>query len=123
MSIYAPPQGAWTSYTPTITASSGTFTTTSATCFYAQNGKLITYRMDITITTVGTASGSVIATLPVNASTTAGAAGAGREDNISGKALSVKLTAATTISMNNYDNTSPIAAGSICRIFGSYEAA
>jgi hypothetical protein len=58
---------AWTTYTPTITAATGTPTTTSATGRYRQIGKTVIAEMDITITSVGTASGGVRATLPITA--------------------------------------------------------
>lgn len=60
---------AWTTYTPTITAGSGTPTTVSATGRYKQIGKTIFLTVLVTITTVGTASGSVNATLPFTAAT------------------------------------------------------
>lgn len=55
---------AFTSYTPTITAGSGTFTTVSATGKYKRVGKLCFVQQVITITTNGTAGTSLLATLP-----------------------------------------------------------
>jgi hypothetical protein len=55
----------WTSYTPTITAGSGTFTSvTATTCKYKRIGKIVFVIQQINIITNGTAAGSVIATLP-----------------------------------------------------------
>jgi hypothetical protein len=56
---------AWTTYTPTITSGSGTPTTTSASGRYKQIGKTVIVEIIATLTTIGTAAGSVIATLPV----------------------------------------------------------
>jgi hypothetical protein len=57
----------WTSYTPTVTAGSGSFTTVSATGGYKRIGKVCVVRFIITITTNGTAGSSIILTLPFNA--------------------------------------------------------
>jgi hypothetical protein len=54
-------------YTPTITASSGTYTTVSATGQFTVIGREITCSVIITITNNGTAAGSTYATLPVTA--------------------------------------------------------
>jgi hypothetical protein len=54
----------WTTYTPTVTAGSGSFTTVSASGRYKRIGKLCCVQIDVNITTNGTAAGSVNATLP-----------------------------------------------------------
>jgi hypothetical protein len=72
---------AWTSYTPTITALSGTFTTVSAVGAWIRIGKVCVVRQSITITTNGTAAGYVAATLPFNASNDVGVF---REGNVTG---------------------------------------
>jgi hypothetical protein len=58
--------GTYTSFTPTVTAGSGTFTTVSATSRYLIVGKMCHWYGRVTITTVGTASGGIILTIPVN---------------------------------------------------------
>jgi hypothetical protein len=59
---------AWTTYTPTITASSGTITTVGAVSGrYRQIGKTIIAQISATITTAGTAAGQLQATLPFTA--------------------------------------------------------
>jgi hypothetical protein len=55
----------WTAYTPTVTSGSGAFTTVSATGAYKQVGKTVFVRIAVTITTNGSATGRVEATLPV----------------------------------------------------------
>lgn len=55
----------WTEFTPTISASSGTFTTVSARGNYKQIGKTCFFNMRIVITVNGTADGYVIATIPL----------------------------------------------------------
>lgn len=56
---------AWTAFTPTITASSGSITTKSGVGWYKQIGKTIHCRVALTITTNGTGAGNIIFTLPV----------------------------------------------------------
>lgn len=52
-------------WTPTITCTTGSFTATStANCYYAKVGQLVHYQAQITITTVGTATGATTFTLP-----------------------------------------------------------
>jgi hypothetical protein len=58
---------AWTTYTTTITAQTGTPTTVSATARYKQIGKIGIAEIDATITAVGSAAAALNATLPVNA--------------------------------------------------------
>lgn len=58
---------AWTTYTPTITAGSGSFTTVSATGRWRRIGKTVVVQADITITTAGTAASTLFASLPLTA--------------------------------------------------------
>ena len=57
--------GVWQTYTPTIAASAGTFTTVSATGRYQYKPNGIQLEITVVITTIGTASGYWTATLPV----------------------------------------------------------
>jgi hypothetical protein len=54
----------WTSYTPTITAQTGSITTSSASGIYLTVGKTVYFSVSITITTAGTGTGFLKATLP-----------------------------------------------------------
>ena len=111
-------EGSWT---PTITATSGTFTTVSATGSYTKVGRAVVIRVSITITTVGTASGGVVFTLPFTANSTGGWVCAGRENNSTGKMLQALIAgSATTATAFNYDNTSTIGAGFALIISGTY---
>jgi hypothetical protein len=117
----ASPQGAWTSYTPTIAPQTGAFTSASATGSYRQVGKTVYVYANITITTNGTGSGFITFTLPVS-SPTASTVGCGREINSTGVALSVTFTAsASTASIVKYDNTYPGADGYVLTVSGIYE--
>ena len=118
-------QAAWTSYTPTIAANAGTFTTVSATGSYLAIGKTVFVRIRITITTNGTASSSVTATLPVNcAATPAVCVLSGRAGGVSGYLLQglISFSTPTIVRIFNYDNTYPGADGEILSVSGVYES-
>lgn len=55
---------AWTTYTPTVAAGAGSFTSVSATGRYKQIGKTVFVQITITITTNGTASSYFTVTAP-----------------------------------------------------------
>jgi hypothetical protein len=114
--------GAWTAYTPTITANTGTITTKSASGRYTQIGKTVHFHATIFITTNGSGAGFVIATMPVTAQNANACALYGRSD-LTGKGLSGVMISTTTIAILNYDGTYPGADGANLRIDGTYEAA
>lgn len=100
---------AWTSYTPTVTASGGTFTLVTATGAYMRAGALVHARVKIVVTTVGTATGGIRFTLPVN-TTIEQFLGHGRQDTGTGHMLSVRWLNSSTAEAYKYDNTTAIAA-------------
>lgn len=115
--------GAWTSYTPTVSAQSGTFTTTSATGSYLQIGKIVFFQLSVSITTNGTAATSVQATLPVTPASS-DFAWVGRATGISGKLLiAYNQIAIGSVSMQNYDATYPGANGEVLKVSGTYQSA
>ena len=64
-SRYAPVNGAWTAYTPTLTSGSGSFTSATVSGWsYLKNGSFFIAEGFITITTAGTAAGAIVVTLP-----------------------------------------------------------
>jgi len=114
----------WATYTPTVTSGTGTFTTVSATGRYRQIGKVVNFQVKVTITTNGTAAGSVNSTLPFPCTAAANYIAAGREDGVSGKMLQGKITGGgSTILIVNYDASYPGANGAIVYINGTYESA
>lgn len=113
---------AWAAWTPTVTASSGTFTTVSGSGRYIQYGKTLLWSCTVTITTVGTAAGDVRLTLPVNAAAASAYIGNGRENTTTGAALQVFTTSASVASVNRYDNTSAIGASRTLLLSGTYES-
>ncbi len=94
---------AYTSWTPSYTASGGTPTTvTTNKAVYKQFGKMIAARLDFTVTTVGTATGHIEFTLPVTALDTSNA-GSGIEIAVTGNAGAVwtKTTAKGALTIYN----------------------
>lgn len=57
-------KGIWKTYTPTITAAGGTFTSVAGTGRYILNGNTLTINVDVVVSIVGTATSFIKATLP-----------------------------------------------------------
>lgn len=115
-------QPVWTDYSPTVAAGSGTFTTTVLNrARYIQVGKLVTVRIDLSITTHGSAASYVDFTVPVtqaagNAGTIAGV------DTLNGWGLCGQVTSGLII-VFKYDATFPGADGTRLVLTATYEAA
>lgn len=107
-------------YTPTVTASSGSFTTiTRGACSYIRIGKLVVFTIDVTLTSVGTASGSLQVTLP----STSGypAITLVSEYRAVGRVDQGNMSAGSNIlTISKLDNSSSIAAGAGFRFSGYY---
>jgi hypothetical protein len=116
-------EAAWTTYVPVVSAFGGTITTSSATGRYLKIGKTVIVSMIVTITTNGTGSGFVKATLPFTAGS--GQYGlAGRENASTGAMLQGFITAAaTTVAIFKYDGTYPGGSGFELTVSGAYESA
>jgi hypothetical protein len=118
------PAGAWVSWTPTVTSSSGTITSVTPVGFYTQIGKTVHLRLTVTINTIGTAGGEMLFTLPVAARSGQNVVGAGRENSSTGKMLQVYINnSTTTAGVFNFDNTAPLINGSLYLLSLTYEAA
>ena len=107
---------AWTAYTPTVSAVSGTITTASATGAYATVGKIVFARFIASITTNGTGGTAVLVTLPFTGaagySGSQQAVGTARESGITGNQLQVTLgSSATAMAIWTYNNGYPGANG------------
>lgn len=116
----------WVSYTPTITATSGTITT-AGTCTgrYKRIGKTVFVKVSCAITTNGTGAGKVQITLPAIGSVNNGPyLGYGRESGLTGKSLIAQfLNGTQNLQAANYDDTYPGANGAVIVIEGFYEMA
>ena len=111
---------AWTAYTPTITSSSGSFTTVSATGKYKVFGKTCWFTTDITITTAGTAGGFIGVSLPFTQVATS-LSSYGMEVNATGSMVKGLNPASGVMQITRYDNASIIGSGYVIRTTGTYE--
>jgi hypothetical protein len=111
---------AWTSYTPTITSGSGSFTTVSATGKYKVFGKTCWFTVDITITTAGTAGGFIGVSLPFTQVATS-LSSYGMEVNATGSMVKGLNPASGSMQITRYDNASIIGSGYVIRTTGTYE--
>lgn len=116
---------AWTTYTPTLTSSAGTFTTASATGKYMVAFGICFIQVTITVTTVGTGVGAIL-TLPLPA--LAGSSEstlAARETVNTGKLGAARILAGlTTVRCVDYTNADLVSGnGSVINISGSYPIA
>lgn len=101
-----------TTWTPTVTASSGTITTSTVnSATYTRTGNLVFATADISISNAGTGAGSLNITLPfTNGSTVC--VGAGRENSLTGFMLQGTVNAGSnSMAVRDYANNTPIATG------------
>lgn len=115
---------AWETWTPTITASSGTFTTTTVNAArYGRIQKIIFGLLDVSVTSIGTASGTMRFTLPVTAFRAIYVPGSWRDINVSGETGVFAMDGTTICELRRYDNGAYLTNGD--RYVGSfvYEAA
>lgn len=120
--LYSPIPPAWTAFTPTLTAATGTITASSATGKYVKIGSVYHCNIQTTITTVGSAAGSLnVAGFPSPNTAVPLPVGVGRS-TINGKLVSAMIIADATLQVAYYDNTTVITAGNIVRLSITYEA-
>ena len=117
---------AWTSYTPTVTSTSGSITSYTAIGWYSQSGKTVVYAGKATITLAGTAAGSMIFTVPITAATHSGIYwdGTAVEHTVTGfGGWATLASAGTNILVRKYDFTTFIANGAEVSFTITYEVA
>lgn len=116
--------GAWTSYTPTISAATGTITTSSATGQYQLIGKTCIVSMTITITTAGTGTNQLFATLPFTSAARIQSGTTGAEVNSTGNGVKGYIpTSSTQLQLTYYNNSTPIGSGNVIIVTTTYEIA
>jgi hypothetical protein len=117
---------AWETWTPTITASVGTFTTTTVnTAQFGRINKIVFGKLDVSIVTVGTAAGALQFTLPITADLMVGngdAVGVVREVNLSGNFMYYYLQSSTVGRITRYDAAFGLASGARVAGYFAYEA-
>lgn len=119
------PDTPWSDYTPVLSAGAGTLTSATATGSYAQRGKIMTVRVQIVITTNGTASSTLRFTLPIATAGTLGAVFHGKERATTGKSVEgfVDGGGQSIVALQFYDGTYPGANGYVINVVGTYEVA
>jgi hypothetical protein len=113
---------AWTSFTPVVTSASGSITAYTASGAYTRIGKLCVMRFKVTVTTAGTAGGSMYLTMPFNGLSGVTGMGVARETAVIGFMSSVTVES-TRLEVNKYDNTTPFGSGFVTNGTVSYEVA
>ena len=109
----------WITYTPSLSATSGGFGSAAATGFYKYSAGAVTVTINALISSVGTAAGQIVATLPVQAAFAAILSG--KEVALGGVALSGEIVASgSTVSIVNYVSGSIIGAGARAIVTGTY---
>jgi hypothetical protein len=113
----------WTTYTPTITSQGGAPGATTPTGRWKSIGKTVFVEISVTITSAGTATGLLFATLPVTAVTGPIQAMAGVESAVSGKSCKSFIASGDTrAGISFYDNTTVWAASNVVTTQGVYES-
>lgn len=117
------PRGAWTAYTPVVSVTSGALGSYTASGRYQVTGKRVDVTISVQVTTVGTAGGAFVVSLPATAS------GAyqvitGAEFSSTGWGLSGRIGSGsgTVAIVYAKDNSFPAANGVLLVVSGSYEA-
>jgi hypothetical protein len=114
--------GTYTTYTPAVSASTGSFTSASCTSRYLRFGNMVHWYGKVTITTVGTASGTIRMDPPVAKYAGANIVGTGEETAAVGFPIFIILTGTTSeILQSNYN--SAIGAGRGIDFNVTYEVA
>jgi hypothetical protein len=115
-------QAAWTTWTPTATPQTGAFTTVATSGAYLAIGKLVHFSLTVSITTAGTASGTISVSLPIGTAKRSaavfvqdfgatGTVGFGR----------IQPNASAIVSILKYDNSTYIGSGNSLVMTGIYE--
>lgn len=111
-------------WTPTLTASSGSFTTTTAYGEYVREGQVIRIvQVQISITNKGTGASAMLFSLPADCAAVApGGIGVGRESSLTGHMMSVSFSGAAA-TVVGYANGDPIQNGASFILSGHYRKA
>lgn len=111
----------WFSYTPVITATSGTLTAGTCTGKYIRKGKTVFFQANCPIANNGTGAVAINITLPINSSAIGNFAILGRANVISGKTLTgVVIASSNVVTVTDYNAVYPGATGETILISGWY---
>jgi hypothetical protein len=115
--------GSYSSFTPTVTAGSGSFTSVNATSRYLVIGKMCHWIGRVNIVTVGTASGGIVLTLPVTRAGGLNVVGYAEETAAVGFQAFIFINAADGATILKGDYSSAIGAGRGIDFNVTYEVA
>jgi|GEM_PF-3861131 len=117
------PDTPWITYTPTVSTSVGTITTSSASGAYIRRGNIVYLKAQITITTNGTGAGILKFTVPIASAGLLPNLFVGKERAVTGKAVAGFLDggAQTIVDLQLYDGTYPGADGHVINVSGFYQ--
>lgn len=118
--------GKWRAYTPTLTAQSGTLSSATASMRYMRELRLMNFSAVVTTANIGTASGSILATLPSVAANNTGSAGGGAglvTATGAGVTSFINQGASQIVFRKSSDGSFPLANGQTLVAYGSYEIA
>ena len=112
----------WSTWTPTITADSGSFTTVSASSArWSRTNQTVTFTIVIVLTAKNTGAGAFLVTLP-RTPNSANFVASG-VDNTSGVGLACLYQSGVgKLRITKYDGTDPLTNGHTYTITGSYES-
>lgn len=115
------PNGAWTPWTPNVSALSGDFGALGAIdCAYRRQGKSVDFRVSVAITSNGTAAVGVFVSLPIDVKSGIRLSASGTEDGLTDKGLkAVVIGNGATIKFT--DGTYPGGDGAVLVLAGTYE--
>lgn len=120
------PENPWVSFTPVVTASTGTITAYTAAARYARRGKTITVSVNISISNNGTGAGSLFVSMPFASGGDAigGTCINGRERSLSNSAISAYMNAGSnSAEVVTYNGSYPGGTGAVLSFSGSYQIA
>lgn len=115
--------GAWTAYTPVISAQTGTITAYTATGFYKKVGRVIHVKGTVTITTNGTGASALFVSLPFAIAAGTNAIGIAREYAAAGTAIILQGAAggSSLTAVKVTDSSYPVASGQTFAFAITYE--
>lgn len=115
--------GAWESYTPIVSSSGGAFTSVNVTAHYKKIGKTVVFQMSIQMVSLGSASGTLYASLPIETAANCVFVIPGRETANTGKMCQGYVGGnETDLWINYYDNTTVVATGNLIFLSGVYQS-
>ncbi len=116
------PDTRWASYTPAVSALSGSISTAAASGKFALRGSTVHVSISVTITANGTGSGALVVTLPIAPSSGQGALVVGRERAITGKMIAGYASQGEASAQLQFaDGLYPGGNGHVINLSGTYE--